>query len=382
VAIEILRFAQDDSGTNLHLLMLLLLAMLAAGCEYTPPAFRLGTDGRRMADVPLEKLEAAASTMDELFGTPDQPRVPEEVPLDLAQLCRAAGRPRHDGHGWTAGLWRRHCARCHGLGGDGAGAVAAVLCPYPRDFRPGWFKYTSTAGGAKPARADLLRTLRQGLPGTAMPSFARLEDDQIDALVEYVRYLSLRGEAERLVLQLILDEGEYVPLDPYLVQDDVLAPVIALWSEAETAVVDERTALGSAPDVSEARGRTASLERGRALYAAKEAQCVKCHGPEGRGDGEEWELYDEWNKPKVGVTPAETAALARLFPLPAEQLRARDFHDGVFRGGRRPIDLYWRIHVGLKGTPMPAAGPAPGAEGAFTPEEIWDVVHYVRSLSE
>ena len=53
--------------------------------------------------------------------------------------------------------------------GDGAGPAAAVLDPYPRDFRNGLFKYTSTAGGAKPLREDLLRTLQQGIPGTAMP---------------------------------------------------------------------------------------------------------------------------------------------------------------------------------------------------------------------
>ena len=50
-------------------------------------------------------------------------------------------------------------------------------------------------------------------------------------------------------------------------------------------------------------------------------------------------------------------------------------------GGSRPKDLYWRIHVSIKGTPMPAAGPMPGAAGALAPEEIWHVVNYVRSLA-
>ena len=45
------------------------------------------------------------------------------------------------------------------------------------------FKFTSTGDGAKPTRADLKRTIVQGIPGTAMPSFALLPDDEIDALV-------------------------------------------------------------------------------------------------------------------------------------------------------------------------------------------------------
>ena len=51
---------------------------------------------------------------------------------------------------------------------------------------------------------------------------------------------------------------------------------------------------------------------------------------------------------------------------------------GIFRGGDRPIDLYWRVYVGIKGTPMPSTG----SDGALTPEQIWDVVNYIRSRSD
>ena len=84
--------------------------------------------------------------------------------------------------------------------------VGRCLEPYPRDFRNGVFKYTSTAGGAKPVREDLLRTLRQGIPGTAMPSFRKLPDRRFDALVEYVKYLSIRGQTELYLLQAVVDE--------------------------------------------------------------------------------------------------------------------------------------------------------------------------------
>jgi mono/diheme cytochrome c family protein len=72
--------------------------------------------------------------------------------------------------------------------------------------------------------------------------------------------------------------------------------------------------------------------------------------------------------------------LARRFRLPIELLRPRNFTLGKFHGGDRPIDQYWRICVGIKGTPMPPAGPAPGSQGVLKAEQIWDVVHYVRSL--
>ena len=75
-------------------------------------------------------------------------------------------------------------------------------------------------------------------------------------------------------------------------------------------------------------------------------------------------------------------SLTARFQLPLQSLPARNLTEGVFHGGDRPIDLYRRISVGIKGTPMPAAGPAPGRKGELSPEDIWHVVNYVRSLSK
>ena len=106
---------------------------------------------------------------------------------------------------------------------------------------------------------------------------------------------------------------------------------------------------------------------------------MQCHGAEGRGDGPQAaELYDEWNKRKL----AATAEQAGRFRFPLQRLRPRNFTEGIFRGGDRPEDLYWRICVGIKGTPMPAFGPAPGSRGVLAPGEIWDLVAYVRSLAK
>jgi len=82
-----------------------------------------------------------------------------------------------------------------------------------------------------------------------------------------------------------------------------------------------------------------------------------------------------------GVSPEQSREAAGRFRLPIERLHPRDFTRGIFHGGDRPIDQYWRICVGIKGMPMPPYGPSPGSKGVSTPEEIWDVVNYVRSLS-
>ncbi len=357
----------------------------------------------RRGAISRRQREAIRKTLDTLFGTPDVPVVPDRVALRLELLRAAAGPIGGDAEGKQWGLFRRHCAGCHGISGDGAGTAAAVLDPYPRDFRNGVFKYTSTAGGGKPLREDLLRTLQEGIPGTAMPSFRKLPGEQIDALLEYVKYLAIRGETELHLLQSVVDEDASLPLDLEEVIEEGLLSAAKSWDDAPSmAVVPptqpftnsvpllRRSSAGADPSPGtaceqavahdgEESGLARSIARGRKLFAGA-GQCVKCHGTRGDGRGEQSELYDDWNKRKVGDSPERTQMLAARFRLPVERLHPRDFTLGVFHGGDRPIDQYWRICVGIKGTPMPPHGPSPSSKGVLTPAEIWDVVGYVRSL--
>lgn len=356
-----------------------LALVLGAGCSPPgPPEFRLNTEGRDPQTISPAQAEEITGKLRRLFGTPDEPHLPAEVDLRLDRLQQAAGPIGSDEQGNQFGLYRQHCASCHGISGDGAGPIAAALNPYPRDFRNGLYKYTSTAGGAKPVREDLLLALERGNPGTAMPSFRNLRDAQLEALLEYVQYLSLRGETELFLLAMVVD-ADWYPLDMTEVINDGLLPLVGLWREARFMVVEPQQAKAKAPPVATPQQLSASIVRGYQLYSSENAKCVQCHGPEGRGDGAQSQLYDDWNKDKIGHSPEETRKLAALYRLPAQSLRPRDFTKGVFHGGRRPIDLYWRIYVGIKGTPMPGAGPAPGTAGVLPPEEIWHVVDYVRS---
>ena len=46
----------------------------------------------------------------------------------------------------------------------------------------------------------------------------------------------------------------------------------------------------------------------------------------------------------------------------------------MYKGGRRPIDLYWRIAKGINGAKMPAHSET------IEPERIWDLVNFVLAL--
>jgi mono/diheme cytochrome c family protein len=210
-----------------------------------------------------------------------------------------------------------------------------------------------------------------------MPSHAALEPEEIEALIEYVKYLSIRGQTEAYLLQTVVDEDESGPLALDAVLKEGVLPAAQSWETAASLAVPA----APPPPLDTPQELAAAIQRGGQLYASKDAQCVKCHGPQGRGNGEETELYDDWNKPKKGLTPAQTAGLAARFSLPLQKLRPRDFAKGIFHGGNRPLDIYDRIYVGIKGTPMPPAGPGPGSKGVLTPQQIWDVVAFVRSLA-
>jgi len=344
-----------------------------SGCSVSRPVeFRLNTEGRDPTEIGRAQEEAIVETLARLFGTPDEPEVPDRVDLEAELLQAAAGPIGSDAEGNQWGLYRQHCAACHGISGDGAGPAAALLDPYPRDFRNGVFKYTSTSSGAKPVREDLKRALSVGNADTGMPSFVTLPEQEIEALVEYVKYLSIRGETELYLLQLVVDEDEYLPLDMGPVMEEGVWWTADCW--AEPSEDPEIVAVPPDPPPADTPQQlAASIAAGRQLFLSERAKCFQCHGPEGKGDGEQSELYDDWNTPKLKKDPA-------WFLLPVRRLRPRDFTRETFRGGERPIDVYWRVHTGINGTPMPPAGPRPGSAGTLTPEEIWHVVRYVRSL--
>jgi mono/diheme cytochrome c family protein len=354
----------------------------------------------------------------ELFGSPDEPLWPAFLTADPslaklvspARLRRAAGAVRSDEVGEHYGLYREHCILCHGVAGNGLGATSRLLNPYPRDFRLGKFKFKSTPAGSRPTRADLSRILNAGIAGTSMPAFHLLPEDDIQALVDYVIYLAIRGEVERALLlraayDLDLDDGQRL-VDFELRQTDsaefqsqwqevqvVVAKIAANWATAEEKQLANVAPPADFPIVGDelvddaAQQRlTASISRGRELFQGKVANCASCHGLEGAGDGVVND-YDDWTKDwttSIGLDPSDKQQLKPLLELGALKPRhilPRNLQTGVFRGGSLPQDLYTRIVRGIEGTPMPAAPLQPEIATGLSQQDVWDLVNYLLSLS-
>jgi mono/diheme cytochrome c family protein len=278
----------------------------------------------------------------------DDPDDPKEFQLDADTLAKGSV------------LYRRHCLHCHGLPGDGRGPTAPWVNPHPRDYRLGKFKFTSSSeaqGARKARRDDLLRTLKQGVEGTSMPSFALLDEEkELQPLVSYVMHLSLRGEVERDVLLALLGKDADRDTDVGDLARERLALRWKQWKGTDKKPIK----VGAAPSYagvpagqlseSEKKELGASIKRGFELFTTGSAQCRSCHNDFGRANDFK---YDEWG---TIVRPANLTA-------------------GIYRGGRRPLDLFYRIHSGVNGSQMPAFNGSP-----LTPEQIWDIVNFLGAM--
>jgi high-affinity iron transporter len=89
-----------------------------------------------------------------------------------------------------------------------------------------------------------------------------------------------------------------------------------------------------------------SIANGKKLFSRN---CAACHGTAGKGDG---------------------SGGAKLNPKPS------DLTDAEWKHGSSPTEIFTVIHDGVRDTGMK------GYASRLTEREIWDLVNYVRSLSE
>lgn len=396
------------------------------GNRYEIQQLQWELDLREQAEINGPALQTIANVLEAAFGTPDNPYVYPELGLDLQKIKLAAGpvfrrqRRPADAAGEVAaadaaadpaalqttdlwelgGLYRQHCVHCHGVTGEGDGPTAAFLNPYPRDYRKGVFKFKSTERAMPPSDEDLRRILVDGITGTAMPSFALLPKAEVDALVEYVKYLAIRGEVENELNLLLINAEEELELTREAVLEMVIVPVVERWLAAADGVVSveesPRPAWGSPEWL-------ASVAEGDRLFHSDAGGCAKCHGPTGLGDGSD-PIFDDWNKDKRTPELLKQLLAAQSLPdaedrefelfrlehllevdrrswdLPPQEIVPRNLRLGAYRGGRRPVDFYRRIYSGIAGTPMPAAGKSAANPNGLAPEQIWAIVDYLRSL--
>lgn len=357
-------------------------------------------EGEKISD---ENLEKVGTVLTSLFGTPDEPKFPfllgDEDPahevISLDNLKMAAGPVSLDQAEYKTGLFRKHCAHCHGISGDGAGSTAKTLNPYPRDFRLGKFKYKSTPLGKRPTDTDLKRVLVNGVPGTAMLSFRTLPEEDLNALVDYVKYLSIRGETERLLISAASKlEGDEKLFDLSLAESDETledfedqlfdliddggfnSRVLPKWLNRDRHITKPAPAPASfAVDHPEHKEL---IIKGKELFHGA-GGCVQCHGPTGLGDGQT-ENYDDWNQwakdtQAIPDLPDSYADYTAVGALPPRYLRPRNLNMKVYRGGNHPDDIYRRVLNGIEGTPMPSATAL-----QKNTDDLWAIVAYVKSI--
>jgi mono/diheme cytochrome c family protein len=168
-------------------------------------------------------------------------------------------------------------------------------------------------------------TVTNGLPGSAMPSWAGiLSKDEIEAVVQFVKSLVQDREFD--------DEDE--------------------------TMLDTVTELGPNPWGSTAPYHLEipqeAIDEGKKIMVAN--KCFECHGGEGRGDGNPT-MKDDWG-----------------FPI----LAANWQHCWNFRGSRRnhydPFNVARTISTGLNGTPMP------NFRDRISVEDRWKLAAFVNSL--
>lgn len=244
------------------------MVFLAAGCK---PAANQQDPAKQVKQATAVSTPANASLTFSDLPAPPKPEVTAEF--------------IHHGKD----VYLQNCLACHGVNGDGRGDAAGFLLPKPRNFVQANFRLRSTAPGNLPTDVDLFRAVSLGMPGTPMPPWkVMLNDNDRWAVVEYIKTFSTR----------FADTNE-----------------------------DRRTV---AVFVTPPARNGVTLAEGKALFT--KLACVNCHGETGRGDG--------------------PSAISLLDDSDC-RIRPRDFgRPGAFKSGYATKEIVRTILTGFNGTPM------------------------------
>ncbi len=222
-------------------------------------------------------------------------------------------------------VYNFRCSPCHGVKGDGTGPVAATLEPRPRDFTGGNFRFRTTKTGEVPKDEDLFRTITRGIPGSAMPSWAPLPANDRWKVIYYVKKIS--GW---------FDDEEFSPY-------------------REEAGLE----FGDPPPRTEA-----IVQEGEKLFKEEGANCIVCHGINGRGNGTGPDAQKK------------NAKRERLWPRDL----SKSWH---YKNGSRVEDIFRTLTGGLSGTPMPSSLESLHKSDPAQDEHMrWAIAYFVESMFE
>jgi hypothetical protein len=179
-----------------------------------------------------------------------------------------------------------------------------------------------------------------------------LPEKELDQIISYVIHLSLRGEVEFDITKKLLQDEDLGADTVAEAVNSKLSAVAQNWVDAQSDAKSIKP--GPYPGMSKE-----SVQNGYKLFTDKKsaAGCVSCHGDFGRKNNY---MFDPWGT----------------------IVRPIDLTSGVYRGGRRPVDLYFRIHSGIdKGMPgFNSSLIEIAKDGTKSDRKIWDLVNFLQVL--
>ena len=267
-------------------------ATTSEGAEQNGTAFSVREENNRLVDESVNALRAinAPSMQEAIYRLADH--------IDLRLRVRWEPDMEKVDVGWE--VYQQNCSTCHGAYGDGEQITPEGLSVFPRDFtgkshrsRSVVFKFnTSDRPDMLALDEDLRKTIREGLPGTPMPGFSDFSDEEVDAVIEFIKTFGYSAWKFNH------------PSGPGI-------------------IVPEMPADFDSPE---------SVETGRELFNSR--GCLACHGDVENGGPPLANQVTDWMKD------------GELIPIVP-----RDYaHEPI----RRPAidDMFKTIRLGVKGTPM------------------------------
>jgi hypothetical protein len=97
----------------------------------------------------------------------------------------------------------------------------------PRDFGSGRFRLVSTEDSV-PSDEDLIAVLRRGMPGSAMPAFDWMRDEERASLALYVRQLAQEGIVRGLRAYAEPEDEEFDPAEALAIATERMTPAATL----------------------------------------------------------------------------------------------------------------------------------------------------------
>lgn len=239
-------------------------------------------------------------------------------------------------------IYDQWCSSCHGEKGDGKGPATDFVFPKPRDFTKGTYKFKSTGSGEPALDSDIIRTIREGNPGTSMPAWKRFSDDEVKALTVYLKQLSP---------------------DTFSIKGTPFK-------------------IGNPPGSKEKM-----IALGKDLYQS--IKCWECHGKDGRGDGEKgWQekFKDDWGSkiyPADQTSPWEYRAGGNLkdifttISVGFDGTPMTSYGDTVPEEKRWALAYYLKSQQQIRNLGLALRVKKVEAIPAATDDRVWQAVDYL-----